>query len=117
MVEKRESSPQTRTSKGEPGLLRSRKQMSTRVGGNAALDGDDEVAIVVGDLGAEEVDGAEEFAVEFAAKDELVVGVASADGVQVKQRALAVGARVVEAFAVGREDDGVVDAGGEFVFE
>ena len=46
---------------------------------------------------------------EFAAKDELVVGVAGADGVKVEQRAFAVGARVVEAFAVGGEVDGVVD--------
>ena len=36
---------------------------------------------------------------------------------QVEQRAFAVGTRVVETFAVGGEFDGVVDAGGEFVFQ
>ena len=54
---------------------------------------------------------------EFAAENELVVSVAGADGVQVEKCAFAVGARVVEAFAVGGEFDGVVDTGGKFVFE
>ena len=54
---------------------------------------------------------------EFAAKDELVIGVAGADGVQVEQCAFAIGARVVEAFAVGSELDGVIDARGKFIFK
>ena len=54
---------------------------------------------------------------KFAAEDELVVGIAGADDVQVEQRAFAVGARVVEAFAVGSEIERVVETGGKFVFE
>ena len=91
--------------------------MSTRRGGHAALDRDDEVMGVVSHLSAKEVDGTEKFAMEFAAKDELVGVGARADGVEKEQRAFAVGARVVDAFAIGCESDGVVNGGGKFIFE
>ena len=69
MEAKRESSPQTRTSNGETGLAEVAETDVDAPGGDASLDGNDEVAGVVGDLGAEEIDGTEQFAVEFAAKD------------------------------------------------
>ena len=85
--------------------------------GDAAVDGDDEVVIVVGDGGSKEVDGAEGFAAEFATEEKLVLGRAVAEFVLVEERAGALLDGVEESGIVGREDDGAIEAGGEFVFE
>ena len=85
--------------------------------GHSAVDLNDEVAAIVGDIGAKKVVACQRLAAKLATKDERVPRIARAQHMLVKERALLVVARVVEAGSIGRKRNAGVARGRQLIFQ